>query len=415
MGPAASGPDERRQYTGRSSRDAADGRAAATRPDRTVTAPAYPSPDLHRPVPGGHTRPDHRTKDTHLSRTYRDCNTGHPTGPAPERLDPCPSPSVPRPASVPPPIARAAPRRRAGSPSPSRPLFALTSIFAFASPSRTFGWDNSSFSSSSESQLVSLTNRARASAGLPSLKVDSTLTSVARWRSKDMITRDYFSHSIPGYGKVWDKLHAISYCYKVARREHRLEQLPRRHRDSRDPGHVHGLRRATAPTSWARAGITSASAPTRARTARRCGRCCSPTSAGPRHRSRPEADRGSRLPSRTGPGRRREPTARPTPKPTPRQRRARDDPEHRPRSRRRDAGPATRGHGPDRRRRSSPHRDPTRAVRRRLDRHHRHPQPGPGDDTAGDGTVGMRVVDDGGTDGLLQSIVGGVTGLFFGG
>ena len=31
-----------------------------------------------------------------------------------------------------------------------------------------------------------------------------------------MIERDYFSHTIPGYGKVWDKLHAIGYCYKVA-------------------------------------------------------------------------------------------------------------------------------------------------------------------------------------------------------
>ena len=31
-----------------------------------------------------------------------------------------------------------------------------------------------------------------------------------------MITRDYFSHTIPGYGKVWDKLHAIGYCYVVA-------------------------------------------------------------------------------------------------------------------------------------------------------------------------------------------------------
>ncbi len=43
------------------------------------------------------------------------------------------------------------------------------------------------------------------------------------------------------------------------------------------------------------------------------------------------------------------------------------------------------------------------------------PSPDPGDGTAGDGSVGMRVVDDGRTGGLLQSIVGGVTGLFFGG
>ena len=61
-----------------------------------------------------------------------------------------------------------------------------------------------------------MTNRARASAGLKALKVDSTLHTVARWRSKDMIDRNYFSHSIPGYGKVWDKLNAIGYCYNVA-------------------------------------------------------------------------------------------------------------------------------------------------------------------------------------------------------
>ncbi len=95
-------------------------------------------------------------------------------------------------------------------------VFGVSSVFALAQPSSALGWDSGSFSSSSESSLVTLTNRARANAGLKSLKVDSRLTSVARWRSKDMITRDYFSHTIPGYGKVWDKLHAIGYCYVVA-------------------------------------------------------------------------------------------------------------------------------------------------------------------------------------------------------
>ena len=61
-----------------------------------------------------------------------------------------------------------------------------------------------------------LTNQARASAGLRSLKVDSTLTSVARWRSKDMIQRGYFSHSIPGSGSVFDVLQDKGYCFKVA-------------------------------------------------------------------------------------------------------------------------------------------------------------------------------------------------------
>ena len=95
-------------------------------------------------------------------------------------------------------------------------LFAATSVITLAAPAATLAWDAGTFSSTSESQLVTLTNRARASAGLKALKVDSTLRSVARWRSKDMIDRNYFSHDIPGYGKVWDKLNAIGYCYNVA-------------------------------------------------------------------------------------------------------------------------------------------------------------------------------------------------------
>ena len=71
-------------------------------------------------------------------------------------------------------------------------------------------------SSASEKQLIALTNQSRAAAGLKALKVDSTLTSVARWRSKDMIVRDYFSHDIPGYGKVFKKLDSRGYCYKLA-------------------------------------------------------------------------------------------------------------------------------------------------------------------------------------------------------
>ena len=57
-------------------------------------------------------------------------------------------------------------------------VFGVSSVFALAQPSSAFGWDANSFSSSSASALVSLTNRARANAGLRSLKVDSTLSSV---------------------------------------------------------------------------------------------------------------------------------------------------------------------------------------------------------------------------------------------
>src|SRR6476661_5302658 len=95
-------------------------------------------------------------------------------------------------------------------------VFAVTSVSTLAAPSPVAAWDDLSFSSSSESDLIALTNRARANAGLKALKTDSTLTKVARWRSKDMITRDYFSHDIPGYGRVFDKLSDLGYCFKLA-------------------------------------------------------------------------------------------------------------------------------------------------------------------------------------------------------
>ena len=57
-------------------------------------------------------------------------------------------------------VAPATPRHRAASAVAVAVLFALTSVFAYASPSRTFGWDNESFSSTSEAELVTLTNRA---------------------------------------------------------------------------------------------------------------------------------------------------------------------------------------------------------------------------------------------------------------
>ncbi|HET7167658.1 MAG TPA: CAP domain-containing protein [Candidatus Limnocylindrales bacterium] len=95
-------------------------------------------------------------------------------------------------------------------------MFAISSVVGLSQPAPVAAWSSGAFSSSSEQQLIALTNRSRAAAGLRSLRVDSRLTSIARWRSKDMIRRDYFSHSIPGYGSVFDRLDASGYCYKVA-------------------------------------------------------------------------------------------------------------------------------------------------------------------------------------------------------
>ena len=116
-----------------------------------------------------------------------------------------------------------------------RSLRAFAALLAFvitiATPGLVFAWSSNTFSSTDEAQLVQLTNNARAAAGLRALKVDSALTSMARWRSKDMGDRDYFCHRIPPKGaaipadcatfptswpKVFDYLKGSGYCYVVA-------------------------------------------------------------------------------------------------------------------------------------------------------------------------------------------------------
>ena len=291
-------------------------------------------------------------------------------------------------------------------------MFAITSIFAFASPSRTFGWDNSSFSSSSEADLVTLTNRARASAGLASLKVDSVLTSVARWRSKDMITRNYFSHTIPGYGKVWDKLHAIGYCYKVAGENIGWNTYPDEIATSgiqqmfmNSAGH----RANILGTGWDHVGIGAYKGPDGKKMwtvlfADKCG-----ASSTPKPTAKPTAKPTSHPTAR--------PTARPTPRPTPKPTPKPDvaepgtTPEPTP-----DAGESPEAIDPIGER-DLPPADESTPVPFDDDPSDPTDTPSqdPGDGTAGDGAVDMRVVDDGGTEGLLPSIVSGVTGLFLGG
>jgi uncharacterized protein YkwD len=96
--------------------------------------------------------------------------------------------------------------------------FALTAIGLLVAPTPAFAWSSNAFSSADESKLISLTNQARASAGLSALKVDSALTSIARWRSKDMSDRNYFAHEIPNPpgGKVFNEMDRRGYCYHVA-------------------------------------------------------------------------------------------------------------------------------------------------------------------------------------------------------
>ena len=283
-------------------------------------------------------------------------------------------------------------------------LFGISSVFTFAAPSATFAWDANSFSSSSAADLVALTNRSRASAGLKALRVDSTLASVARWRSKDMIQRDYFSHSIPGYGKVWDKLRAIGYCYKVGGENIGWNNYP----DDIATAAIHkmfmdssGHRANIMGRAWDVIGVGAYKGPTGKKMwtvlfADKCGA----TSTAPKPTPRPTAKPKPRTTPR--------PTTRPkaTPRPTPKPAKT-ATPETTPAI---ELAPTTE---------PTPPLDPwdlpgDEPVTEPTD------EPGvvqPTDDPSDgfDGAVGMRVQDRTSTDGLLSTIVGGVTGYFFGG
>jgi uncharacterized protein YkwD len=286
-------------------------------------------------------------------------------------------------------------------------LFGITSVFAFAVPSATFAWDTNSFSSSSAADLVALTNRSRASAGLKALRVDSTLSSVARWRSKDMIQRDYFSHSIPGYGKVWDKLAAIGYCYKVGGENIGWNNYP----DDIATAAIHqmfmnsaGHRANIMGKAWDVIGVGAYKGPTGKKMwtvlfADKCGATAPKPTAKPTprptHRATPRPTTRPKATAR--------PTARPTAKPA-----TVATPAPTPTL---DLAPSAEPTPPldpdDLLPSDEPVTDPTDEPE--------VVQPTDDPSDGFDGAVGMRVVDPTTTNGLLSTIVGGVTGYFFGG
>jgi len=131
-----------------------------------------------------------------------------PTGPLESATGMTPSPT------------RRAARRRFD---PRRLIALLAVVFAvvaveLAAVPPVLGWSAGTFSSSSESQLISLQNQARASAGLKSLGLDTALRTIARWRSQDMVQRDYFSHTIKGtsHNVFYYMQYKYGYCFKVA-------------------------------------------------------------------------------------------------------------------------------------------------------------------------------------------------------
>ena len=87
----------------------------------------------------------------------------------------------------------------------------FTSLGSLAAPTAVrAAWASDSFSTADEDLMVQLINQARLTAGVAPLAVDTKVHDVARSRSKDMIDRDFFSHSIPPEG------YAVDYYMKQA-------------------------------------------------------------------------------------------------------------------------------------------------------------------------------------------------------
>ena len=80
-----------------------------------------------------------------------------------------------------------------------------------------------------EATLSQLTNGARANNGLRVLQQNGTLVGLARWRSKDEVQRNYFSHTILGSGyEVYHWVRHERPAPPMGWREHRVEQWLRR-------------------------------------------------------------------------------------------------------------------------------------------------------------------------------------------
>lgn len=70
--------------------------------------------------------------------------------------------------------------------------------------------------SADEQQMLDLVNAERVKAGLSPLKANLKLTSVARLKAKDMIDKNYFSHTSPTYGSPFDMMKQFGISYYTA-------------------------------------------------------------------------------------------------------------------------------------------------------------------------------------------------------
>lgn len=67
-----------------------------------------------------------------------------------------------------------------------------------------------------ENEVIKLVNAERAKRGLPALKANWQLSRVARYKSQDMIDKNYFSHQSPTYGSPFHMMESFGIRYSAA-------------------------------------------------------------------------------------------------------------------------------------------------------------------------------------------------------
>ncbi|RJR12419.1 LysM peptidoglycan-binding domain-containing protein [Candidatus Parcubacteria bacterium] len=69
---------------------------------------------------------------------------------------------------------------------------------------------------SAEEQVAALVNQERSKYGLKPLKLNWELSRVARYKSQDMIDKNYFSHTSPTYGSPFTMIKNFGISYRAA-------------------------------------------------------------------------------------------------------------------------------------------------------------------------------------------------------
>lgn len=78
------------------------------------------------------------------------------------------------------------------------------------------GTGNTAGLSADEQMMLNMVNSERAKNGLAPLRANLKLTEVARLKAKDMIAKNYFSHTSPTYGSPFDMMRQFGITYRTA-------------------------------------------------------------------------------------------------------------------------------------------------------------------------------------------------------